>query len=83
VNPSLMDCWIGCSLAELHVRQLVAEGQRERFVDRHCPASTIPWRVPATVRRELGLLLVRGGQRLLGAQVVAEPDLRERPVAVS
>lgn len=68
-------------VAKFQHRELVAMGQHQQFVASALAATTDPRPVATPIRRQLGTLLVRAGQRLQGAQAVArESGISTAPV---
>jgi hypothetical protein len=66
---------LDCRVAELRYHQMVAEGQRQQFIAgiRQAPADFRP--ASTTIRRQLGTLLMRTCQYLLGAHAVTRDNL--------
>ena len=68
-------------VAKFQHRELVAMGQHQQFVASILAATTDARPVSTPIRRQLGALLVRAGQRLQGAQaVVRESGVSTAPV---
>jgi hypothetical protein len=73
------DCW----LAELHYRELVAEGQRQQVVSRACPTSGNSRQVSTVIQHLFGSFQMRvarllpgnqaGSPKTLGSAVPATP----------
>ena len=59
-----------CQVAAFHYRQLVVAGQRQQISADARPAAGSTQLVSGSVRRQVGALLVRAGQRLQGVQAV-------------
>jgi hypothetical protein len=55
-------------VAKFQHRELVAVGQHQQLVAGVLAAPTEAHRTPTAIRRQLGMLLVRTGQRLQGTQ---------------
>jgi hypothetical protein len=64
-----------CRVAEFRYRQMVTEGQRQQFAAalRPTPHDTRP--LSTMIRQQIGTLLMRTGQRRLGASVVASETI--------
>ena len=58
-------------VANLQHRELVAIGQHHQYVARVLAATTDARPMSTVIRRQLGTLVVRAGQRFQGAQAVA------------
>jgi hypothetical protein len=71
--PGLSDA--DCQVAAFRYRQLVDEGQRQQVSTGLRSASGVTRLVSGSVRRQVGTLLVRAGQRLQGVQAVTNESL--------
>ena len=60
-----------CQVAASHYRQLVSEGQRQRNLASVHPTPAAIRPVSTTIRQQLGMLLLRTGQHLLGTHAGA------------
>ena len=71
--PGLSDT--NCQVANLHYRELIDEGLHQQRVAGAHATSGATRLVSATVRRQVGALLVCAGQRLQGVQAVTSQGL--------
>ncbi len=55
-----------CQVAGFRYRQLVAEGQQGRLVASGSSVADAPHLLPTPIRQQIGMLLVRVGQRMQG-----------------
>ena len=55
-----------CQVAGFRYRQLVAEGQQGRLVASGSSVADAPHLLPTPIRQQIGMLLVRVGQRMKG-----------------
>ena len=67
---------IDCRVAEFRYHQMVTEGQRQQFVAGIRQARSDFRPVSTTIRQQLGTLLMRTGQCLLGVHTVTRDNLR-------
>jgi hypothetical protein len=63
-------------VARLHYQELVAKGLHEQFVARVLPPSASTPEVVTELRQQLGMFLVRAGQRLQGVHTVTRERFR-------
>ena len=68
-----------CQVANLHYRELVNEGLRQQRIAGTHPTSGATRLMSATVRRQVGAILVCAGQRLQGVQKVTSESLVRTP----
>jgi hypothetical protein len=75
--PGLSDA--DCQVAAFHFRQLVDEGQRQQLSASARPTSSVTRVVCASVRRQVGALLLLAGRRLhvqvQGVELVTNENL--------
>ena len=64
-----------CQVAAFHYRQLVVAGQRQQISADARPAAGSTQLVSGSVRRQVGALLVRAGQRLRGVRISSSESL--------
>jgi hypothetical protein len=64
-----------CQVAAFRYQQLVNEGQQQQFVAGNLSASVDILPLPTVVRKQLGTLMARAGQRLRGARTGTRDSL--------